>query len=83
MFSRYVEDHPHPQENGYIWHEKSGFVSLRSAGSHAIKVCESPCIFARDIYAIRPLILWHVLGAFFAKIGGGGLSKLFSYCSSK
>ena len=34
-------------------------------------LCESPFI-SRDIYAIRPLILWHILGAYFLQIWGVG-----------
>ena len=33
-------------------------------------LCESPFI-SRDFYAIRPLILWHILGTFFLIWGAG------------
>ena len=42
-------------------------------------LCESP-FKSRDLYAIRPLILRHILGAyFFANMGGGGGQNLFSF----
>ena len=50
--------------------EKSEFV-------HHI-LCESPFI-SGDFYAIQPLIVWHILGAyFFANMGGGGGQNCFS-----
>ena len=40
-------------------------------------LCERPFIL-RDFYAIRPLILWHILGGiFFANMGGGGGQNYF------
>ena len=44
-------------------------------------LCESPFI-SRDFYAIRPLILWHVLGAYFLLIWWVGVSKCFSVRAS-
>ena len=38
-------------------------------------LCESPFI-SRDFYAIRPLILWHILGAFFLRIWGVGVVRI-------
>ena len=39
-------------------------------------LCESPFIFSRDFYAIRPLNLWHILGAYFLLIWGVGVVEI-------
>ena len=39
-------------------------------------LCESPFI-ARDLYAIRPLMFWHLLGSYFLLIWGVGVVKIF------
>ena len=50
------------------------FSAPKSGFEHHVP-CESPSI-SRDFYAIRPLILWHILGAHFLLIlGGGGCAK--------
>ena len=38
-------------------------------------LCESPFI-SRDFYAIRPLILWHILGSYFLLIWGVGVVRI-------
>ena len=54
---------------------KSEFVCHKNQFVHHI-VCESSCN-SRDFYAIRPLILWHILGAYVLLVWGV-VSKLFS-----
>ena len=49
-------------------------VCHRSRFVHHI-LCESPFL-SRDVYAIRPLILWHILGAYFLLIWGVGVVKI-------
>ena len=38
-------------------------------------LCESP-LFSRNFYVIRPLILWHILGAYFLLIWRVGVVKI-------
>ena len=38
-------------------------------------LCESPFI-SRDLYAIRPLVLWHILGTYFLLIWGVGVVRI-------
>ena len=47
-------------------------------GSYAIKVCERRffCRRERDSYAIRPLILWNIFGAYFLLIGRVGVVEI-------
>ena len=54
--------------------QKPEFVCHKSRFVHHI-LCESPFI-SRDFYAIRPLILWDILGAYFLLIWGVGLVKI-------
>ena len=54
--------------------QKSEFVCHKSRFVHHI-LCESPFI-PRDFYAVRPLILWHILGAFLLLIWGVGVVKI-------
>ena len=56
---------------------KSEFVCHKSRFVHQI-LCESP-FTSRDSYAMRPLILWHILGAYFLLIWGGGQKVFFMY----
>ena len=42
-------------------------------------LCESP-FTSRDFYAIRTLILWRILGAYFLLIWGGGVVKIVFRC---
>ena len=54
--------------------QKSEFVCRKSRFVHHI-LCGNPFI-SRDFYAIRPLILWHILGAYFLLIWGVGVVKI-------
>ena len=73
---------PTPNKNGsygikvgVCMPEKSEFVCHKSRFVHHI-LCESPFI-SGDFNAIRPLILWHILGAYFLLIwGGAGVVKI-------
>ena len=43
-------------------------------------LCANPFI-SRDFYAIRPLILWHILGSYFLLIWGVGVVEIvFRVC---
>ena len=61
--------------------QKSEFVCHKSRFVHHI-LCESAFI-SRDLYAIRPLILWHILGAYFLQIWRVGVVKIVSQLSIK
>ena len=71
---------PTPNKNG-SYGMKVGVRTPYFGGSYPICSVNIPVFTEgpRDVDAIRPLILWRVLGAcFFANTRGGGLSKLFS-----
>ena len=64
-----------------IWHQKSEFVWHKSRSSYAIKVGSYTffrgSLFIRmDIYAIRPLILWYIVGSFFLLMWGVGVVEI-------
>ena len=51
---------------------------MKSRFVHKIR-CESPFI-SRGFYAIRPLILWRILGTYFLLIGGVGVVEIAVSC---
>ena len=57
---------PPPKKYRFIWHRSRGFVSLKSRGLYAMKVCESP------------LILQNTKG-FFCYYGRGVVETVFNY----
>ena len=59
---------------------KVGVRTPYNRGSYAIKVHKSPFLFHQGKGLLRDttLILWHIFGACFLLIWGGGLSELFS-----
>ena len=68
---------PTPNKNGSydikggVCHKSREFVCHKSRFVHHI-LCANPFI-SRDLHAMRPLILWHILGAcFFANVVAGG-----------
>ena len=64
-----------PLRAGFICHESRSLYAIKHKSwfVHHI-LCECPSI-SRDFYAMRPLIWWHILGAYFLLMGR---SKLFS-----
>ena len=78
-----LETTPTPNENG-SYGVKAGFRmprklesvcrQFKKVGSCIAFSVKSPFI-SRDFHAIRPLISWHISGAYFLLIGGGGVCQ--------
>ena len=81
--STYWRPPPPPIKKRLIWHMKVGVrMPYKSRSSYAVKVglwttfsVKSPFI-SRDFYVIRPLILWHILGASILLVWGVGVVKI-------
>ena len=68
---------PQPPIKTVRWHKvgaRMPYVYHKSRFVHHV-LCESPFI-SRDFYAMRPLILWHISGAYFLLIWGVGVVKI-------
>ena len=61
---------------------KNGSYETKGGGSYAIfwrSICHIFCrnpLILTDFYAIRTPILWHILGAYFLQIWGGGVVRI-------